>query len=150
MIVTKCSSILYVCYTEDESNKIEKDLEEQYQTSLKNKLTGSARHHVGLGFVQPEVLPTSNDTVTKENETEGGKEKKDDDGEPKKRKQDELEDSNNGEKEESCKRSKEDLKAVTQNDSSNHAESENSASKEFYGNDEADSNSAFAETASDN
>lgn len=139
-----------MCYTEDESKKIEKDLEEQYQTSLKNKLTGSARHHVGLGFVQPEELPTSNDTVTKENETEDDNEKKDDDGEPKKRKQDELEDSNNGEKEESCKRPKEDLEAATQKDSSDHAESENSVTKEVYGNDEADSNSAFAETASDN
>ena len=66
--------------------KMEHDLAEQYQTSLKNKLTGSSRHHVGLGFKAEEEKPESKDATPKDSETESVDDKLAAEEKPKKRK----------------------------------------------------------------
>ena len=37
-------------FSGEESDKIEKNLENQYKSGLENKLSGAARHHQGLGY----------------------------------------------------------------------------------------------------
>jgi len=51
-----------VCVSDEDNERLNADLEDQYRHGLEMKMSGCARRHTGLGFSEPEPPPPASET----------------------------------------------------------------------------------------
>ena len=50
------------CASDEDNERLNAELEDQYRHGLEMKMSGCARRHTGLGFSEPEAPPASSET----------------------------------------------------------------------------------------